>query len=184
MVFICGGCYFCFQSSLFWDLFLCANYDENRIPSPNGKYQAVTFTKDCGGAASAFTPYVSILYPNEKLHEYQEGNIFVGSKGESFIKAKWITDTHLVIWYTVNQNLLPTLMVNNKYGIAIEYRKFKIAAIRQRRPTLRAPDWWGRTAQIGLHLASSWFRQSGVISSHPPAGNANRWASNIFNRET
>ena len=45
------------------------------------------------------------------------------------------------------------------------------------RPTQRAPDWWARAAKIGLHLASSWFRQSGVVSSHPPAGNANRWAA-------
>ena len=125
LVLICGGCFWCSQSSLFWDLFICSNYDENRIPSPNGKYQAVTFLKECGGAASAYTPYVSILYPNEKLHKYQEGNIFDGSNGEMFIKAKWITDTHLVIWYTVNQTLLPTLMVSNKYGITIEYIKLE-----------------------------------------------------------
>ena len=29
---------------------------------------------------------------------------------------------------------------------------------------------------MGLHLAQSWFRQSGFIPSHPPAGNASRWA--------
>ncbi len=125
LVLICGAGYSCFQSSLFWDIFPCSNQSENRIPSPDGKYQAVTFLKDCGGAASAFTPHVSIFRPSEKLHNYQEGNIFVGSSGESFIKAKWITDTHLVIWYTVNKTLMPTLMVNNKDGIEIEYIKLE-----------------------------------------------------------
>ncbi len=34
----------------------------------------------------------------------------------------------------------------------------------------------GVAAFSGRVLAGGWFRQSGVISSHPPAGNANRWA--------
>jgi hypothetical protein len=29
-------------------------------------------------------------------------------------------------------------------------------------------------------VAWSWFRQSGVISSRPPAGNANRWAAECY----
>ncbi len=33
----------------------------------------------------------------------------------------------------------------------------------------------GLAAFSGSFLASSWFRQNGVISSHPPAGNASRW---------
>jgi hypothetical protein len=32
----------------------------------------------------------------------------------------------------------------------------------------------GVCAFSGSFLASSWFRQNGVISSHPPAGNASR----------
>ncbi len=126
LVLICGGCYLCSQSSLLWDIFLCSNDAQNKIPSPNGKYLAITFLKDCGGAASAFTPHVSILKPGDKLHKYQEGNIFVGSKGEYFIRAKWITDTHLVIVYTLNRNLLPTLMATNKDGILIEYKKVEL----------------------------------------------------------
>src|SRR6266511_2274439 len=34
----------------------------------------------------------------------------------------------------------------------------------------------GVAAFSGSFLAQGWFRQSGVISSHPPAGNAHRWA--------
>ncbi len=33
------------------------------------------------------------------------------------------------------------------------------------------------TRQKGSTLGSSRFRQSGVVSSRPPAGNANRWAA-------
>ena len=29
-----------------------------------------------------------------------------------------------------------------------------------------------------IFVARGWFRQSGVVSSRPPAGNANRWAPN------
>jgi hypothetical protein len=32
-------------------------------------------------------------------------------------------------------------------------------------------------------MASIWFRQSGAISSRPPAGNAHRWALTFFERE-
>src|SRR5688572_1854522 len=34
----------------------------------------------------------------------------------------------------------------------------------------------GVGAFLGSFLAPSWFRQSGVLSSRPPAGNASRWA--------
>jgi hypothetical protein len=38
----------------------------------------------------------------------------------------------------------------------------------------RAPDGWESARFQAFCLASSWFRQSGFISSRPPAGNANR----------
>jgi hypothetical protein len=122
IVLICGGC--CISSDyVFWRAFICGNSFENRITSPNGKYQAVTFLRDCG-ATTAFTPQVSIFKSGDKLHRYQEGNVFVGSYEETFVKVKWITDTHLVVWYTVYQNYQPTLMITNKDGILIEYKKW------------------------------------------------------------
>ena len=44
-------------------------------------------------------------------------------------------------------------------------------------PTQRAPDWWESPRFQALCVAWSWFRQNGVVSSHPPAGNAHRWAA-------
>jgi hypothetical protein len=35
-------------------------------------------------------------------------------------------------------------------------------------PTQRAPDWWESARFQAFRVASSWFRQSGVVSSRPP----------------
>jgi hypothetical protein len=37
-----------------------------------------------------------------------------------------------------------------------------------------ALDWWESARFQALCVAWSWFRQSGVISSRPPAGNTSR----------
>jgi hypothetical protein len=42
-------------------------------------------------------------------------------------------------------------------------------------PTQRAPDWWESARFQAVYAAQSWFRQGGVVLSHPPAGNASRW---------
>jgi hypothetical protein len=42
------------------------------------------------------------------------------------------------------------------------------------RLTQRAPDWWESARFQAVCVAWSWFRQNSVISSRPPAGNANR----------
>ncbi len=44
------------------------------------------------------------------------------------------------------------------------------------RPTKRAPDWWDSPRFQAVFVAWNWFRQNGVLSSRPPAGNASRWA--------
>src|SRR6266545_7834749 len=50
------------------------------------------------------------------------------------------------------------------------------------RPTQRAPDWWESARFQAVCLAQDWFRQSGVVSSRPPAGNAHRWAVALLRR--
>jgi hypothetical protein len=48
----------------------------------------------------------------------------------------------------------------------------------KRRPTKRAPDWWGRR-----DFQFAWLvRQSGVARP-PPAGNASRWERNTETNE-
>ena len=45
--------------------------------------------------------------------------------------------------------------------------------------TQRAPDWWESARFQAVFSAQSWFRQIGFTPSHPPAGNAYRWAAGI-----
>jgi hypothetical protein len=40
--------------------------------------------------------------------------------------------------------------------------------------TQRAPDWWESARFQAVFAARGWFQQNGVLSSRPPAGNANR----------
>jgi len=40
---------------------------------------------------------------------------------------------------------------------------------------VRRDTWW-ESARSSSFLRPGWFRQSGIILSRPPAGNANRWA--------
>jgi hypothetical protein len=53
----------------------------------------------------------------------------------------------------------------------------------QKRLTQRAPDGWESPRFWALSVAGSWFRQSGVVSSRPPAGNASRWAAMSFQKK-
>jgi len=52
------------------------------------------------------------------------------------------------------------------------------------RLTMRAPDWWESARFQAVCVAWNWFRQNGVLSSHPPAGNANRWAVRVYDTTT
>jgi hypothetical protein len=47
-------------------------------------------------------------------------------------------------------------------------------AFMKKRPTQRAPDRWESARFQAVRVAPAWFRQSGVVASRPPAGNANR----------
>ena len=49
--------------------------------------------------------------------------------------------------------------------------------LKKRNLTQRAPDWWESARFQAVCVDSSWFRQSGDVPSHPPAGNASRWAA-------
>jgi hypothetical protein len=47
----------------------------------------------------------------------------------------------------------------------------------QCRPTQRAPDVWESARFLAFFLAGGWFREIGLISTRPAAGNASRWAA-------
>jgi hypothetical protein len=60
-------------------------------------------------------------------------------------------------------------MLENQGG---SYQRARLQFIQ--RLTQRAPDWWESPRFQAVFWARSWFRQSGVVSSRPPAGNASR----------
>ncbi len=45
------------------------------------------------------------------------------------------------------------------------------------RLTPRAPDGWESARFMAGRVAGGWFRQNGILSSRPPAGNASRWVA-------
>ena len=49
---------------------------------------------------------------------------------------------------------------------------------------MRAPDWWDSARFQAFCVAWSGFRQNGVVSSRPPAGNAHRWAVHRINTKS
>lgn len=70
----------------------------------------------------------------------------------------------LVILTESNQDLLQSV-------------KPKTIASYQSGLTQRAPDRWESARFQAICVAEGWFRQSGAVSSRPPAGNANRWVA-------
>ena len=123
---ICAGCFLIWWNFL-WPNFGCYDYRENRLTSPNGQHQAVTFLSDCGGAPASDAPEVSILRTGQKLYHFQRGNVFIGSYGCSYLKVKWITDNQLEVWYGIGQDvagrtILPISMKTEKDDISIIYQ--------------------------------------------------------------
>lgn len=72
----------------------CDNDNERPVPSPDGKWTAVLFRRDCGDA-SKYTTHVSILGIHEKLPN-EPGNVFTAI-GEAAVILRWQDDRNLVI---------------------------------------------------------------------------------------
>ncbi len=84
-----------------WALLLCGcsmcgneiGYEEL---SPDGKFKAVVFERDCGATTRASTQ-ISILPKSESLTN-EAGNIFI-AKGDLRIAMQWISTTELSVTY-------------------------------------------------------------------------------------
>jgi hypothetical protein len=79
---------------------LCGNQEITRIPSPDGKIEAVLFERDCG-ATTNFSAQISVVpkgAPAEGI-----GNVFVGGTyhGPTWLgppaNVKWVTSRLLII---------------------------------------------------------------------------------------
>ena len=95
----------------------CANQTKAEVTSPDGKYIATAFIRDCG-ATTSFSPQVHLRPVGERLA--QIGNVFIGDHSEK-IELAWLSASQLVIYSDcrVIQHL------TNLHGIVIEKRDTK-----------------------------------------------------------
>lgn len=90
----------------------CSNNVAARLASPDGRYEAVLFQRDCG-ATTGFSTQISVLEAGEKLSG--GGNVFradddhgaakIGAWGGSWAEMKWLAADRLHIRYAVNSRL-------------------------------------------------------------------------------
>lgn len=76
---------------------LCNNEIYAEVPSPDSRYKAVIFQRDCG-ATTGFSTQISIL-PADNTLENDSGNIFVmkGHPQSHAPAVSWMSDTELFI---------------------------------------------------------------------------------------
>ena len=85
------------------------------ITSPDGKYVATAFIRDCG-ATTSFSPQVDLRPAGEKAR--QIGNVFVGDHSAK-IEIAWLSSTQLVIY----SDCAVVRHETNYHGIRIEKRE-------------------------------------------------------------
>jgi len=71
----------------------CSNTVLNESVSPDGKYVATAFVRNCG-ATTDFSPQVDLRPVSQKIGEL--GNVYIGDHSDK-IQVKWQSNTQLVI---------------------------------------------------------------------------------------
>lgn len=76
---------------------LCSNVIHAELPSPDNKYKAVIFQRDCG-ATSGFSTQISIVQADKALPN-DSGNIFVikGHPETHGLELAWLSNKELLI---------------------------------------------------------------------------------------
>ena len=92
----------------------CSNTIKAEITSPDGKYVATAFIRDCG-ATTSFSPQVQLRPVGERAA--QVGNVFVGDHSDK-IQIEWLSTSHLLIYSDCSVVRHDT----NYHGITIEKR--------------------------------------------------------------
>src|SRR6185295_14223843 len=72
----------------------CSNTTIAEVTSPDGKYVATAFIRDCG-ATTDFSPQVHLRPVGERAA--QTGNVFVGDHSDK-VEIAWLSATQLVIY--------------------------------------------------------------------------------------
>lgn len=95
----------------------CGNFEKNRLPSPDGEWVAVTFSRECG-ATTARNVQVSLLKVGESLPD-QPGQAFVADEGD--VRISWSNSSHLQIDYGPNLRIYKK--ESQSRGVLIDYRQ-------------------------------------------------------------
>ena len=98
---------------------MCGNEIFSEVQSPDGKFRAVVFQRDCG-ATTGFSTQISILLAKDKL-ENEGGNIFIvdGHPNDRKIGITWEGPKKLK---SNNGSGLPSHKKESRYqGVSIEY---------------------------------------------------------------
>lgn len=92
----------------------CVNTTKQDVRSPDGKYVATAFIRDCG-ATTDFSPQVHLRLAGENLA--QTGNVFVGDHSDK-IRLEWLSASHLVVY----SDCAVVRQLTNFHGIVVEKR--------------------------------------------------------------
>lgn len=95
----------------------CGNEVVESAVSPDRKYEATSFIRDCG-ATTDFSPQVYLRLKGKPLGKI--GNVFVGNHS-SQIQIQWLSSTQLVIQSACDVSMI----VTNYDGIAIVHVRHK-----------------------------------------------------------
>jgi|SRR5436309_6559059 len=93
----------------------CSNTRVAEVTSPDGKYVATAFIRDCG-ATTSWSPQVHLRPVGESVG--QIGNVFVGDHSDK-IEIAWLSATQLVIY----SDCAVIRHETNYHGIIIEKRE-------------------------------------------------------------
>ena len=95
----------------------CSNTVVGNAVSPDGKYEATAFIRNCG-ATTANSPQVYLGPKGERIKE--SGNVFIGNHSDQ-VRIQWLSSTQLVIHSECDVSMLAT-----NYGhIVIQYVRDK-----------------------------------------------------------
>jgi hypothetical protein len=96
---------------------VCSNDVVRRVPSSDGKLEAVIFVRNCGGTAD-YSTQVSLLSLDEKLG--RTGNLFVSDsdhqkavryiRDSAWVDVRWLNNKHLLISYADKSRVFKSVL--------------------------------------------------------------------------
>ncbi len=106
---VSGGC-----------LSLCKDTWQPEVTSPDGKYAASVFVRDCGATTSEYTHVV--LRPTSFLSSYRDDNVVFSVKNDPAVGLQWTDPTHLMIDYENQSKTNVIFRAESWRGIQITMR--------------------------------------------------------------